>query len=333
MGRAKLNDKQRQRLKAIRLAEKIGVTAAARKCGMGRVSLHRWRNRFNEEGISGLRDRSRRPHHHPAQTPPEMADTVVTAALAHPTWGCRRLVGVLEDLGHELSEVTVQKLLVENQLGRIEGRLGRAEQLLLTGGIQPSMRLIAECEAADPPFRERDRIAKRPGSILVTDIIRGGIVEGGKRLSVAVVIDAASDYTWAMPHTLDDPLPHMEIFHQQVLPDLAEWGIKPGTVMTPDRPPWIGDNEGSRSFEYWCREIWNLRHRVEEEGTAPNGFVEGFKGRFQSWFRREGLHRAPMDKVEKALSGWTERRNREPMATFPLFGCSPLEKIRPKPAN
>ncbi len=321
MPRRKLDPKQRLRLRALKRAEKIGMTAAAKESGISRVMLHRWRDRFEAEGIEGLRDRSHRPHHHPHTTPAEVAEQVVEVALLHPTHGCRRLVGALSERGISISEPTVQGILVDRELGLAEQRVGMVERRILSGACKPSTELLAEVEAADPAFRERTRPIPRPGSLLITDIIRGGIIEEGRRLRVVVVVDAGSAYAWAMPFTDIEELPHIEILRGQVMPDLEEWGVKPFSILTPNRASWAEDSPEGRAFRMWCREVFHLRQKFQPEGVR-NGNVEGYHRVFQSWFRREGLHRAPILQVEQDITGWLEERNRETRWMYPSFGRS-----------
>ena len=60
----------RFRLSLIRYAEKYGVTNAAIKYKTNRQYVYRWKNRF-DGSMESLRDRSRRPHHHPNQHTPQ----------------------------------------------------------------------------------------------------------------------------------------------------------------------------------------------------------------------------------------------------------------------
>ena len=60
----------RFRLSFIRYADKYGVTNAAIKYKTNRQYVYRWKRRF-DGSIESLRDRSRRPHHHPNQHTPE----------------------------------------------------------------------------------------------------------------------------------------------------------------------------------------------------------------------------------------------------------------------
>ena len=58
------------RLSLIKYADKYGVTKAAIKYKTNRQYVYRWKRRY-DGSIESLRDRSRRPHHHPNQHTPE----------------------------------------------------------------------------------------------------------------------------------------------------------------------------------------------------------------------------------------------------------------------
>ncbi len=67
---ASITQDMRFRLSLIQYAEKYGVTKAAIKYKTNRQYIYRWKNRY-DGSIDSLRDRSRRPHHHPHQHTPE----------------------------------------------------------------------------------------------------------------------------------------------------------------------------------------------------------------------------------------------------------------------
>ena len=60
----------RYRLSLIKYAEKYGVTKAAIKYQTNRQYIYRWKRRYDGT-LESLRNRSRRPHHHPNQHTPE----------------------------------------------------------------------------------------------------------------------------------------------------------------------------------------------------------------------------------------------------------------------
>lgn len=63
---ATITQDMRFRLSLIRYAERFGVTKAAIKYKVNRQYIYRWKNRY-DGSLDSLRDRSRRPHHHPKQ--------------------------------------------------------------------------------------------------------------------------------------------------------------------------------------------------------------------------------------------------------------------------
>lgn len=60
----------RFRLSLIRYADKYGVSNAAKRYKTNRQYIYRWKKRF-DGSIESLRDKSRRPHHHPNQHTPD----------------------------------------------------------------------------------------------------------------------------------------------------------------------------------------------------------------------------------------------------------------------
>ncbi len=67
---ASITQEMRYRLSLIKYAEKYGVTKAAIKYKTNRQYIYRWKNRYDGTW-DPLRNRSRRPHHHPNEHTPE----------------------------------------------------------------------------------------------------------------------------------------------------------------------------------------------------------------------------------------------------------------------
>ena len=67
---ATITQDMRYRLSLIKYAERFGVTKTALKYKTNRQYIYRWKRRY-DGSLESLRDRSRRPHHHPNQHTPE----------------------------------------------------------------------------------------------------------------------------------------------------------------------------------------------------------------------------------------------------------------------
>lgn len=72
------------------------VAALCRRFGISRKTGHRCIGRFEQEGIAGLRERSRARHHQPHAVSPQIEAAIVQARAAHPLWGPRKLRAWLE---------------------------------------------------------------------------------------------------------------------------------------------------------------------------------------------------------------------------------------------
>jgi len=59
---------------------------------------YKWLRRYQTEGAEALRDVSRRPHHSPNQTAPEIEEAIVRLRQSHPAWGARKLRKRLETI-------------------------------------------------------------------------------------------------------------------------------------------------------------------------------------------------------------------------------------------
>ena len=68
------------------------VTELCRQSGISRKTGYKLIHRYEAYGEDGLLDRSRAPHDHPNATPRELAERIVEAKCAHPTWGPKKLI-------------------------------------------------------------------------------------------------------------------------------------------------------------------------------------------------------------------------------------------------
>jgi transposase InsO family protein len=81
-------------------AEGASLTSLCERFGISRKTGYKWRARYQEAGVEGLVDRSRRPQHSPRQTAAAVAAQVLAERAAHPTWGGRKLQARLSQPPH-----------------------------------------------------------------------------------------------------------------------------------------------------------------------------------------------------------------------------------------
>jgi hypothetical protein len=93
------------------------VTEACRRCDVSRRTYYKWKKRYQEEGIDGLKNRSRRPKISPRRTDAAIESEIAKIKTECPWWGAYRIInpqgfsdslefqGVLTEIWEEIQEV------------------------------------------------------------------------------------------------------------------------------------------------------------------------------------------------------------------------------------
>jgi len=105
-----------QRFQFVLLASRKQQSLAAlcREFGISRQTGHLWWKRFQQDGLAGVREHSRRPRRSPTQVRAEIAEAVVALRRARPDWGAHKLQQLLERDHPHLPKValsTVHRIL------------------------------------------------------------------------------------------------------------------------------------------------------------------------------------------------------------------------------
>ena len=118
----------------------LEMNALCEAYDISRVTGYKWIERFEAEGIDGLKDRSRAPHNHPNATPVWARERIIAERLKRPTWGARKLKGFLE---HREDIV----LPVESTIG----------EMLRKEGLTVAQKKRRHVPPYTNPFEEADR--------------------------------------------------------------------------------------------------------------------------------------------------------------------------------
>jgi transposase InsO family protein len=68
------------------------MTELCERLGIRRNTGYKWVRRYTEQGLVGLQERSRAPHHCPQRLSPEVVAALLEAKRAHPSWGPRKIL-------------------------------------------------------------------------------------------------------------------------------------------------------------------------------------------------------------------------------------------------
>ncbi len=103
------------------LGEEMTVVDACKHFGISRKTGYKWIQRYEEQGVVGLGDLSRRPKRSPRKTSPAMTKEIVALRKQHPTWGGKKIHRLLvKQFGFEEAPAakTIERLLARAGLVR-----------------------------------------------------------------------------------------------------------------------------------------------------------------------------------------------------------------------
>jgi transposase InsO family protein len=123
-------DIQEQRVRFVVAASRRGKTfgALCQEFEVSRPTGYLWLRRYQEQGLAGIAERSRRPHLSPRQTGDEREEFVVELRQRYPDWGARKLQVLLRQAGVRLPASTIHRILLRRGLVRLEDRHAAAAQ-------------------------------------------------------------------------------------------------------------------------------------------------------------------------------------------------------------
>jgi putative transposase len=244
-----------QRLEFVREYESglFTMTELAAHYGVSRKTGYKWLAQFDAEGVLGLRDRSRSPHHHPQAIDLELIDALVAIRRRHPRWGPKKLLAVA---------ARQQPAIAWPARSTVAAHLKRR------GLITPRIR------RRPPGATPWPRAAiTRPNEVWTVDF-KGEFLTGDRRYCYPLTLrDGFSRYVLRCDaltaHTLAVTRPRLERA-------FAEYGL-PDRIRSDNGPPFGGPGLGRLS----ALAVWWIRLGIVPERIAPghpeqNGSHEQF---------------------------------------------------------
>jgi len=101
-------------------------SALCQEFGISRPTGCLWRKRYQEAGLAGIAERSRRPRQSPTRTAAEVEQRVVQMRQRYPDWGARKLQVLLAREKVELTRSTIHRVLLRHDLVRDQDRHSQA---------------------------------------------------------------------------------------------------------------------------------------------------------------------------------------------------------------
>jgi transposase InsO family protein len=257
------------------------LTLLCAEFGISRPTGSLWIKRYDESGLAGISERSRRPHTSPAQTPWEREERVIALRLRYPDCGARKLEVVLGREGVRLTRSTIHRILLRYDLVHDQDR---------------------------HPQAVRRFARERPNELWQMDF------KGPKNWPQAIgplsVLDDHSRYAIALEATgkLDG-----DLVREQLVQAFERCGVPDAMLMDHGTPWWNWQSFSGRThLSLWMmrqgiRLCWSgIRH------PQTQGKVERFHGSLQRALdRRGGVDREPQAWLDAYRAEYNQVRPHE----------------------
>src|SRR5215472_3938092 len=114
----KTMDVQEQRVRFVVAAARgeKSLTSLCQEFGISRPTGYLWVKRYQQVGVAGIAEKSRRPQRSPERTGAALESQVVQARQRYPDWGARKLQVVLQRENIELTHSTIHRILLRHDL-------------------------------------------------------------------------------------------------------------------------------------------------------------------------------------------------------------------------
>lgn len=230
------------------------MTELCAEFGISRKTGYKWAQRYADQGATGLEERSRRPHAHPARVSEAVIGLLVELRLKHLRWGPKKLLAWLA--AHEPK----LRLPVASTVGKILARRGLVRHRRRPAAPVPAGAPLTACQA--------------PNAVWCADF-KGHFPVAGQRCHPLTISDGHSRYllrcvALAKPRTR----PAQRVFESA----FREYGL-PAVIRTDNGPPFAAVGVGALSK----LAVWWIKLGIRPERILP--------GRPDQNGRHERMHR------------------------------------------
>jgi transposase len=110
-------DQQRVRFVVAASRQEKPLRQLCQEFGISRPTGYVWLERYQQYGLAGMEEQSRRPHSSPGRTVAEREQQVIQLRQRYPDWGARKLQVLLAQQGLALPASTIHRILLRASPG------------------------------------------------------------------------------------------------------------------------------------------------------------------------------------------------------------------------
>jgi len=306
----------RNKLSLLELAEYLqNVSEACKVNGVSRQHFYNIKKAYEENGLDGLREKSRREPCMKNRVAPEIEEAVVRMAYEYPAYGQARASNELKKQGTLVSSGGIRSIWLRHGLETFKKRLVCLEEKAAKEGLVYTEAQIVALESAK---RERESSPDEietvhPGYLISQDTFYVGYLKGVGRIYQQTVVDTYSSVAFAKVYTAKIPVTAADTLNDRVLPFFEQQSIPVMRVIT-DRGTEFCGTPDKHPYELYLQ-LNEIEHtKTKARSPQTNGICERFHQTILNEFYRVIFRKkiySDLDVLQTDLDEYINRYNNE----------------------
>lgn len=291
----------KSKMSLIELAEYLkNVSEACKIHGVSRQHFYDIKKAYEEYGLEGLKDKTRRKPCIKNRVAPEIEEAVIRFAYEKPAYGQLRASNELRKQGILVSAGGIRSIWQRHDVETFAKRLKKLEEKAAQEGILYTEEQLAALEKAQQEksltFDEID--TQHPGYLIAQDTYYVGYIKGVGRIYQQTAIDTYSAVAFAKLYTAKVPVTAADILNDKVLPFFESHMIPVMRVLTDRGTEFCGSPE-KHLYELFLQ-MNDIEHTLTKaKSPQTNGICERFHQTVLNEFYRIAFRKTMYKSVEQ----------------------------------
>ena len=265
------------KLNLLELGSYLGnVSEACRTLGYSRDTFYRLKKQYEERGLEGLRELSRRVPNPKNRVAAEVEQAVLAMALELPAHGQVRVSSKLAERGVMISPAGVRCVWQRHGLETMAKRLKALEaKVAAEGGVLTEAQIQALENARQEREAHGEIETEHPGYLGAQDTFYVGVMKGVGRIYQQTFIDTYSRYADAKLYTARTAITAADMLNDRVLPFFEAEDVALLRVLTDRGTEYCGSADRHEYQLYLA--LADVEHtRTRAKRPQSNGICERF---------------------------------------------------------